>query len=167
MALINGLVTFHWRDSLGIEGTTPINVSIDDTKTIAQLETDVSTMVTNVESLSQALLFKSTVLIQLPGGAGIAPLGDIEKCAVFNFKNATDPYAQGIVIPDVAPAILNTSGLIDLTNADVTNFISAMTTAGTVITVVTKGVRALTGLIDALISFRKHRKPLSRKTKEV
>jgi hypothetical protein len=57
--------------------------------------------------------------------------------------------------------------LVDLTNTNVTDFITFLTTAHTVITVVTKGVRALSALKDALISFRKHRKPLSRKTKEV
>lgn len=166
MAQVNGLVTLFMRDAIGVEATLPFMVTIDDTKTLAALEAQVGTLVTDTESLTQALIYKSEVRVFLPGGAGVAPLGDIEKGGLFNFNNASDPYATGLFIPDIAPAILNSSGLIDLTNTDVTNWISAITTAGTVFTVVAKGVRALTSLKDALISFRKKRKPVERKTKE-
>jgi hypothetical protein len=125
-------------------------------------------MLTDIAPLTQGVITRVKYILDQPtdfdpSGA----VGDIEKGALFNFSNATDRYAYPIFIPDVNPSILTTAGLVDLTNADVTAFITLVTTAGTVITAVTKGVRALTGLIDALISFRKHRKPLARKTKEL
>jgi len=167
MATRNGVVSIGVADAYGIEATTPYFVTIDDTKTVAQLMTDVLDLVEQETLLTQGDLNQASVTIVALSGSTSSALGDVEKGALFNFSNASDSYATGYWIPDVNPVILNSSGLIDLTNADVTAFITWLTTAHTVITVVTKGVRALTSLKDALISFRKHRKPLSRKTKEV
>ena len=168
MATVQGIISTHIQDQYGITATAPVFVTIDTTKTIDQLITDATTYESDVQALSQGTVVKTTVLID--AHVVLAPslgAGDIEKGALFNFTNATDPYVQGYLIPDVNPAILNAQGLINLTNTSVTNFITFMTTAHTVITVVTKGVRALNALKDALLAFRKHRKPLSRKTKEV
>jgi hypothetical protein len=168
MATIQGLVSVRFIDAYGITGSTDYFITADDTKTIAQLMTDVGTLASNTEALSQANEYRTQVtLIQDPGTSPVPGAGDIEKGGLFNFSNTTDDYKTGYLIPDINPAVLNSAGLIDLTNADVTTWITYLTTAHTVITVVTKGVRALSGLVDALISFRKHRKPLARKTKEV
>jgi len=155
-------------DGYGIPGQILVNVEVDNTKTVAQLSSDLVSWASDMAPLTQGIITKVT--FKMVNETGVDPstaVGDIEKSGLFNFANATDPYAYGVLIPDVNPTILNAAGTIDLTNADVTAFITLLTTAGTVITAVTKGVRTLTGLIDALIAFRKHRKPLARKTKEV
>jgi hypothetical protein len=167
MATLQGLMTAHIVDAYGIDATTTAFVEIDDTKTVAQLQTDVHDWAIATSGLSQGNLGGYGVDVFTAVAPGGPAVGDVEKGGLFNFDNATDPYAEGYWIPDIAPAILNANGLIDLTNVGVTDWITFMTTAHTVITVVTKGVRALTALRDALISFRKRRKPLSRKTKEV
>lgn len=167
MATQQGLVSVRFLDAYGIPGQTTYNITMDDTKTIAQLLTDVNDLATATEALSQANEYRTQVTIVAdPGTTPVRGAGDIEKGGLFNFSNASDEYKTGILIPDVNPAILNGAGLIDLTNTSVTDWITFLTTAHTVITVVTKGVRALSGLVDALITFRKHRKPLARKTKE-
>jgi len=168
MANVQGIVSVRVVDAYGIPGTTDYFITVDDTKTIAQLDTDVVDLLDAQLALTQANEVEVIVSLVAHENADPGPgTGDIEKGALINFNNGTDRYAQGYWIPDVAPAVLNSNGLVDLTNTDVTAFITFLTTAHTVITVVTKGVRALTSLKDALISFRKHRKPLSRKTKEV
>ena len=167
MANVQGLVSVRVIDAYRIPGSTDYFITIDDTKTVAQLVTEVVDLLNAQSPLTQANEVETVVTIVAHTNPDLVPgTGDIEKGALFNFSNASDPYATGYLIPDVNPSILNSSGLIDLTNTDVTAFIDFMTTAHTAITVVTKGVRALTSLKDALISFRKHRKPLSRKTKE-
>lgn len=166
MATKNGLISVETQDAIGIPATTLYNITIDDSQTVANLVSEANELVAAQEPLSQGQITRYKVSIVVPF-AGSAPVGDIEKGALFNFNNGSDSYATGVFVPDVNPAVLNSSGLIDLTNADVTSFIAFLTTAHTVITVVTKGVRALTGLKDALIAFRKHRKPVSRKTKEI
>lgn len=168
MATLQGLVSVRFIDQYGITGSTPFFVTIDDTKTIAQLMTDVDALATATEALSQANEYRTEVTIVAdPGTTPVPGAGDIEKGGLFNFSNVTDDYKQGYLIPDINPSVLTGAGLIDLSNTSVTDWITYLTTAHTVITVVTKGVRALSGLVDALIAFRKHRKPLSRKTKEV
>jgi len=168
MATQQGVISYRGVDQYGITGTTDFFVTIDDTQTVAAMITDVNSLLDIVDTLTQ--LNEREIVITVVCHRNTDPVagtGDVEKGALFNFDNASDPYAQGYWIPDVEPTILNGSGLIDLTNANVGDFITFLTTAHTVITVVTKGVRALTALRDALISFRKHRKPLSRKTKEI
>jgi len=167
MATQQGLMSAEVTDRYGITATTTAFITIDDTKTIAQLLTDVNDWATDLNPLTAGNITKVNVRIEgtaLGTGAGA---GQIEKGGLFNFDNASDPYATGYWVPDIADGVLDANGLIDLTNTDVTTFITFMTTAHTVITVVTKGVRALSALRDALLSFRKHRKPLERKTKEV
>lgn len=167
MATQQGLVSVRFLDAYGITGASTYNVTIDDTKTVAQLLTDVTALATATEALSQANEYKTQVTIVAdPGTTPIRGAGDIEKGALFNFSNATDAYLQGFLIPDVNPSILNGAGLVDIANVDVAAWITYLTTAHTVITVVTKGVRALSALVDALVNFRKHRKPLTRRTKE-
>lgn len=167
MATRTGLISIATVDAYGIDSTTPYFIEFPDTATIADLITDVGELINIQKPLSQGRVTGGTVTIDIPYVATGTPAGDIEKGGLFNFNNASDPYATGVWIPDVNPSILNSSGLIDLTNTSVTDFITFLTTAHTVITVVTKGVRALTSLKDALISFRKHRKALTRRTKEV
>lgn len=168
MATILGVMSARVQDQYGISATAPVNVSVDDTKTVAQLMTDVATYGTDLAALTQGIVSEATVkLIHTTGADPATASGDVEKGALFNFNNGSDPYAYGVTIPDVNLSILNAQGLVDLTNSSVTAFITFMTTAHTAITVVTKGVRALTSLRDALIAFRKHRKPLERKTKEI
>ena len=168
MALVNAVLSAEYQDSYGIASTTNASATVDDTKTVAQMITDVIDWENTVSGLTQASEIKSTIRLTAHQNSDPTPgTGDIEKGSLFNFNNASDGYAQGYWIPDVNPSILTSTGLIDLTNTNVTDFITFMTTAHTAITIVTKGVRALTALRDALISFRKHRKPLERKTKEV
>lgn len=168
MATVQGVVSVRLVDHYGISGTTDYFVTIDDTKTVAQMVTDVVSLLDAELALTQANEVEAVVEVVAHKNSDPGPgTGDIEKGALFNLLNATDSYSQGYWVPDVNPSVLNANGLIDLTNTDVTAFITFLTTAHTVITVVTKGVRALTSLKDALISFRKHRKPLSRKTKEI
>jgi len=168
LATKQGLISVNFIDAYGINATTTYFVTIDDTKTVAQAMTDVGGLGLLSQELSQAAVTGWSLSVNdVPAEALPTPVGDVEKGGLFNFSNASDPYATGYWIPDISPSVLNSSGLINLSNTDVADFITFLTTAHTAITVVTKGVRALTALKDALISFRKHRKPLERRTKEV
>lgn len=169
MATINATISVEIVDAYGITGQVLINVTIPDTATLAQLATDIATLVSDTNPLTQGVITKAVAHLVLPGSGDVLSdaLGDVEKGALFNYNNATDAYATGILVPDVNPGILTTAGLVDLTNTDVLAFNTFLTSAHTAITPVTKGNRALTALRDALITFRKHRKPLTRKTKEI
>ena len=169
MANYIGTLSGQIVDSYGIPGQTAVTVEIPDSVTLAEIASDVASFYDDLQPITQGVVLGATLKLDFPK-AGAVPgyaTGDIEKGGLFNFNNATDTFATGILTPDISPSVLNGSGLIDLTNADITTWITWLTTAHTAITVVTKGIRALTTLRDALISFRKHRKPLTRKTKEL
>lgn len=166
MAQVNGTISVETIDHYGITGTTLYNVTVDDSKTVLQLTQEAIALAGAQTPLTQGAEGTTRITLEI-AGTGEPGGGDIEKGGLFNFNNATDSYATGFFVPAINPSVLNANGLIDLTNTDVANWIAWLTTAHAAITVVTKGVRALTSLKDALISFRKHRKPLSRKTKEV
>jgi len=164
-----GVLSAKILDGYGIPGTTPTFLDITDTETVAQLATLASDFVDALDPLTQGAITEVTLTLRLPG-SGAAPdsgEGDIEKGALFNFANAITPYVLGVLVPDLDPAILTALGLIDLSNTDVQAFLSFLTTTHGAAVFVNKGLEALTGLADALITFRKHRKPLTRKTKEV
>jgi len=167
MATKNGTMSVRVVDAYGIDATEDVQITIDDTKTVAQLMTDVGSWALLYQEMSQGGVSDYWVRVIGQPVSPVTPAGDIEKGALFNFNNAADTYATGIQVVDVNPSILNGSGLIDLTNTTVEDFIAFVTTAHTAITIVTKGVRALTALRDALINFLKHRKALTRRTKEV
>jgi hypothetical protein len=168
MATIAAVVSVHVVDSYGIPGQAAFFVGLDSTKTIDQLSVDVDDLVTIVQGLTEGIPVEGTVTMRFVTALDPSTaVGDIEKGGLFNFNNSSTAYATGYLIPDISSSILTAQGLIDLTNTAVTDFITYVTTAHTVITVVTKGVQALTHLRDALITFRKHRKPLTRRTKEV
>lgn len=170
MAVYQGSASVIIEDQYGITGQSQVTVTVDDATTMAQLATwanDYAGVVGDGNMTQGKALRCEVRLIFAEGLDTTTPVGDIEKGGLFNFGNATDSFLQGVLVPDINPAVLNSNGLIDLTNTTVTDYISFITTVTTGITVVTKGLRALSALVDALITFRKHRKPLSRKTKEI
>lgn len=165
MATVRGIATVHYADFYGIKGQSMYNVNVDDTQTLSAIGTTLFALRDVVNPLSQAENVLVTLRLDYAGSGG-TPVGDIEKGALFNFNNNTDVYATGELVPDVNPAILNPQGLIDLANTAVVNFVNFIKGTHTGLIVTTKEGNALANLKDALITFRKHRKPLSRKTKE-
>jgi len=170
VATYQGSASVTVEDTYGIPAQTQMTITVADTTTVAQLATWASDLqgLIGDGNLSQGKTTKTEVRLVFGVGTDTTtPAGDVEKGGLFNFGNATDSFLQGILVPDINPSVLNANGLIDLSNTTVTDFITFITTVTTGITVVTKGLRALASLVDALITFRKHRKPLTRKTKEI
>src|SRR5215831_429249 len=99
MATQQGLMSAEVTDRYGITATTTAFITIDDTKTIAQLLTDVNDWATDLNPLTAGNITKVNVRIEgtaLGTGAGA---GQIEKGGLFNFDNASDPYATGYWVP--------------------------------------------------------------------
>lgn len=166
MTTRNGVMSVHFQDAYGVEGTSTVNILIDGTKTVDALVADLLTLSGVFVSLSQGLELKETLSLSFGTVGEGVPVGDIEKGTAWNFGDAASRYATGVFIPDVEPAILDANGLVDLTNVAVGDFIAYMTTPFTVVTVCSKDQRPLTTFKDVMVAFRKHRKALERRTKE-
>jgi hypothetical protein len=167
MANYVGNFGFSIVDELNVRASATLPVTFADTVTLAQLATAWNTM----EALLQAIVdgsverggvnFGFTVSSPAAAGAG----SRVEQNGIFNFLVGTTGKRFGIATPSLADAVIS-GGLIDLGSpvSDFTDAITASITGGGSYTT-PEGVD-LGALVDAFISFRKHRRQLRATTIE-
>ena len=169
MAIQQGHVSVVYLDSLGVKTAVPYYVNIDDSKTVAAALGEVGTLAGALDSVSDAQIVETTLRIvgPLPGAGKSAPVaGSLNnRGELLNFKQAGIPDKYGWLIPAISLTKL-VGGRLNLSDTDVTNLITIITTAGTVFTYVSNVFRVLATLVDVLLSIRKHRKPDTRVTFE-
>jgi hypothetical protein len=170
MATIFGHVSLQLLDALGVTVSAPFYTNIDDTKTIAQLMTQAGNLASAVDPVTDSQITQISVQIigTIPGGLKTSPAAtaENERTGLLNFSQTGSPYKYGVDIPAIADSKI-VNGKIDLTDGDITFLITLLTSAGTVFSYVSTAIKTLVRLIDALLSFRKHRKAESRRSFEV
>jgi hypothetical protein len=170
MATVTALATAEILDALGVTVSFPIYVEFADTTTLATLNTWAAAYLDALDPIidGQITSFTLKPALTLPGGLKSAPVAtaEAERNGVFNFSQATVKYRDGLAVPTIADAVI-ANGKIDLTLTAITTFISFITTVTNGVTITSKFLYALQGLVDAFISFRKHRKAELRRSLEV
>lgn len=170
MATVFGHASIKLLDALGVTVSMPVYMNIDDTKTVAALLGEVSTMAQAVDDVTDSQIIEVVVSVVggMPGAGKSAPAAtaENERTGLLNFSQTASPYKWGLDIPAIAESKI-VGGKIDLTDTEIQNLITILTTAGTVIHWVSTAIRNLVALIDALLTFRKHRKAESRRSFEV
>lgn len=165
LATVNTLVSIHVVDELGVKATMPIWLSGADTQTLAQLVTAAQSIATDTDAIIGGQIIKVTaaVSVPVPSGAKALPAAGsrVEQTALFNFSQTGSPYKYGVDVPSVKDAAL-TGGRVNLANTDVLAWITLITGAIGAFTPESTAFRAIVGLVDALLTFRKHRKQLDR-----
>ena len=169
MATKHGRVSFRIQDKMGVVTSMPIYLSIDDSKTIATALSEANILGQKVDGITDGQILDFSISIDgaTVSGAKSAPVStaEVERTALFNFKQATGPYRFGVDVPAVALSLI-TNGKLDLTASPVTAFVAAMIAAGVAVTPESTSLYTLAALLDALITFRKHRKAESRRSLE-
>jgi len=158
-------------DKLGVETSMPIYLKIDDTKTIAQLVTDANLLGQQVDPISDSQITDFEVRIKNGGGvsggkSAPAATAENERTGLFNFSQVTSPYKYGVDVPAIADSKIS-GGKINLSDSDIAAFIAALVAAGTAATPESTSLYTLVALLDALLTFRKHRRAESRRSFEV
>lgn len=167
MANYVGNFGFSVVDELNVRASATLPITFADTVTLAQLATAWNTM----EGLLQAIIdgsidsggvnFQFNVSSPSAAGAG----SRVEQNGIFNFLVGTTGKRFGIATPSLADAVIS-GGMIDL-GSPVSAFTAAVTASitggGSYST--PQGVD-LGALVDAFISFRKHRRQLRAHTVE-
>lgn len=160
-------------DGLGTEASTVSYLLVPDTATLAQLATAIGTWATDVDAVTAGAITKLGIRVTpaLPGGLKAATgatwaASRVEQTGVLNLSNTVSAHRFGQAIPAIADSVL-VAGKIDLTNAAITALISLLTAAVAGGTYTNNAQQSLLALVDALISFRKRRKQLSRTSFEV
>lgn len=167
MAVKHGHISYRMLDKLGVVVSMPVYVAVDDTKTVAQVLTDANLIGQQIDPISDSQILDFAVSLSgnsVSGGkSSPAATAENERTGLFNFDQATSPYKFGVDVPSIADSKI-TNGKINLTDSDILAFVSALTAAGTALTPESTSLYTLVALLDALISFRKHRKAEARRS---
>lgn len=169
MATVFGHASVQFLDKLGVTVSSPYYLNIDDTKTLAAISTEVASLISSLDAISDSQITGANLQVEitLPGGLKSAPAdtAENERTALFNFSQSGSPYRFGVDVPAIADSKI-ANGKVDLTDTNIQDFITLLKTAGTNLTYVSTAIKALVALIDALLSFRKHRKAETRRSLE-
>jgi hypothetical protein len=164
------LFSYTIQDRFGTKTTTQVPGYVEaSTMTVAGLKTEWTTVGTDIDAISDAMLIGGRVNVVFPadGAWKDTPGADSfdERTGVFNFFNDATKYKFGIKIPSISNAVL-ANGKIDLSNADVAALIAALVTVFTHGEFVNPGLHTLVALADAFLAARKYRKQLDRSSFE-
>lgn len=158
------------QDELSTTGSTNAYIVADDGQTVAAAVTAAQAWAASLDALSAAQLTELRVIIKaaLPGGIKTAPAAGsrIEQSAVVNLKAGMSGHRFGNLIPGLKNSLI-VLGKLDITNAAVTTFTDLLKGAVLGGNYATPEGAALGVLVDAVLSFRKHRRQLDRTSFEV
>lgn len=160
-------------DEWGIEASTVFYAQADDSKTIADLGTEISSFLVGLDGVTDGELraARITILPALPGGIKTAAAtgSRVEQTGLLGFSVTGAAKRYSAAIPAISNGGTVLSGdRIVLTGVDpVGVLIAILTTVGTVLKWVNEHNQQIQDFIDALVSFRKKRKQLQRSSFEV
>ena len=164
------LLTCEVIDALGVTTSHTIFINPPAATTITQLQTFANDYAGVLDSIidGQITALTAKITLTLPGTIKTSPVAgsEVERTGLFNMSQSGSKYKQGVDVPTLAAAVI-VNGKIDLTNAQVLAYLAFLEAVTVGISVVSKFVNSLTGLVDALITFRKHRKLENRRSFEV
>lgn len=134
MATQHGAISVTFIGDSGITVGESIKVALDDTKTLAELSTDVAAIVATAWAVTNCGIARQELVVSVPllGGvsATASPDADVEFYGEWNMKNATTPYTESVVIPGLKDSLL-LAGKINSANSDVGNWEASLTAAAT------------------------------------
>lgn len=173
MANIPGHFSASVVDGLGTEASTVAYFNVPEAATLTQLTGALTTWVLDVDAAIDGAILRNHIQITPAVTSGVkAPTGAtfaasrVEQTGVLNFSNSVSPHRFGLAIPSISDSLI-TSGKIDLTAGAITTLISLLTAAVAGGNYTNNAQQNLVALIDALLSFRKRRKQLSKSSFEV
>lgn len=157
-------------DELGTTASTVAYLMVDPTEPLAALAASAQAWATALDTVTSGAITKVEAIL-LPGlPAGLkatAAVGSrVEQTAVINFTDVSAIHKFGQAIPGIADAMIR-NGKLDLTNAAVQAFVVLITTATGTQAYATPARLVINHAVDAILSFRKHRKSLSRSSFEL
>lgn len=156
-------------DELGTEASTVAYLMVDPTQTLATLAASAQAWAADLDAVTGGKIVKlSAILLPgVPGGLKAAPLAGsrVEQTGVINFQDATTGHRFGMAIPSIADSKI-VGGKINLSDAAIQALVVLITTATGTQAFATPARQVITGAVDAILSFRKRRKSLSRSSFE-
>lgn len=156
-------------DELGTSASTVAYLMVDPTQTLASLAASAQAWATALDAVTAGQITKldAVLLPGVPAGVKILPGAGsrVEQTAVFNFKDSSSGHRFGLAIPALSSARM-LAGKINLSDTTVQALVSLITTATATSGYSTPARLLINGAVDAFVSFRKHRKQLTRSSFE-
>jgi len=168
MANYNGNYSFSAIDDAKVRATVTLPMRFAEAATLTQLVAGWNGALAVLQPIMGASIDKGHISFSQVVSSPPAPVTDsrVEQNGVFNFAISGTTHRQGIAVASLLDTLI-TAGLIDLGTpvSDFTDLISAAITGGGVYA--TPDGVALGALVDAFLSFRKHRRQLRAHTLEL
>ena len=154
------------EDELGVSATVLLNALVDPAATITELDTQWQDVGGCLDSIIGGVIRGGHYRVMedsVTGAKSSAAAGSrVEQSGVFNFAVSGTSYKTGITVPSIKDGVI-TADRINLTNADVMAFIAGIVgSIEGVLEWTSENRQALIDLVDAFLSFRKHRRALTR-----
>jgi len=153
------------EDELGVSATFLVNALANPAATVTQLDTMWQTIGALLDAITGGIIRGGhyRVMQALTGGKSSAAAGSrVEQSGVFNFSVAGTSYKTGLMVPALEDSVL-VHGRINLSDDNVMAFLEAIVTAAVgVLEWTSENRQALIALVDAFLSFRKHKRALDR-----
>lgn len=173
MANIAGHFSASVVDGLGTEASTVAYFSVPEGTTLTALNAALDAWTIGVGSCLDAQVTKNSIRLTPGVTAGYtAPTGAtfaasrVEQTAVLNLSNSVSPHRFGLALPGVSDSVISNGKLV-IASGVVNTLIGILTAAVAGGNYTNNAQQNLVALIDAIISFRKRRKQLSRTSFEV
>lgn len=161
--------SFSLQDSEGVIAAETLYANADSTKLVSDLVTDYGTVLGLVEGITAGKVIHGRVSLQFgastTGGRPVAGV-PIEQTALFTEGNASNSRSFGVDVPSFLTSKIS-GGRPNLADTEVAAFVSALDTPATDYEFTNNQFIALNGLRRAELSFRKHRRALTRLSSEV
>lgn len=166
------ILSVEITDAEGVTATSPIYLDIPPTVTVADLTTVAGEYLALLDAIIDGQITDAKFIITPAAGAfaGLksAPVAgsNVESTGLFNFSQTGSKYKFGIDVPSIANSKI-VGGRINLSDSDIAAWKGFIEGVHLTITVVSKFVLVLVALLDALRTFRKHRRALIKRSFEV
>jgi len=161
--------SYSVRDELGTEASELFYALVDPTATVAAMVTEWQNLAALIDPVIGAQIIRGSVAVSLlpTGGKATPDAGSrVEQTGVFNFSNAITSHRFGEALPGLSSGKI-VGGKINLADVAVKALIDFII-AGSGSTIYTNAAQqVLNGVVDAVLSFRKRRRELSRSSFEV
>jgi len=163
--MANGFLSVTVQDSVGVKATHVINLVLDGTQTVDDVGSEFNTYLPLFDAVTDGVILSATFnwQVDLPGGLKAAPVAKstVSRGLLQGWTQATITAKKAsTLIPAIILAMISaTTGKLDPTN---TAYLAwrghLLGLTGPAITFVSQWRYAITGHIDILETFRKHRK---------
>jgi hypothetical protein len=160
------------KDAWGIEASSCAYALADPTKTLTQLEADVTAFLTTLDATTDAIISRCQVSIlpvlptTLKTTLGTAL---VEQTGLLGFSAAGSTKRYSYAIPAISDGgtVLSGDRMVMTSGDPIPVLIAFLTTVQTVLAFANAHNQEISAFIDALVSFHKKRKQLQRSSYEV